>query len=135
MATAPSGTVANLLNRVNALRAEKGLAPLKLNDKLTAAAQRHSQDMANTGNIGHIGSDGSKASQRIRESGYGDGQCCENIYGGFATLDDAWEFWTQDPPSRDNLLTGYFREIGIGVATSAKGTYYTLTFGTAPGAP
>ena len=54
--------VVDLLNRTNALRAENGLPPFTLSAKLNAAAERHSQDMSNTGNIDHTGSDGSKAS-------------------------------------------------------------------------
>ncbi len=129
----PSAVVADLLNRINALRAQNGLAPYRLNDQLTAAAQRHSQDMANTGNISPTGSDGSTASQRIRESGYGEG-CCENIFGGLAgAAGDAVQYWMENPGPRDNLLNPQFLDAGIGVATSGTGTYYTVTFGSGPG--
>src|SRR5262245_23995909 len=77
---------AQILARINAVRQQNGLLPLDLNSQLTAAAQRHSDDMARTGNIDHAGSDGSTIESRIREAGYGHwrtfGLWGENIYGG-----------------------------------------------------
>ena len=132
---AQSDAVSDLLGRINTLRRQNGLAPLELNDALNAAAQRHSQDMANTGNVDHTGSDGSTPEQRIDAAGYAPRHTWgENIYGGgIATVDDAWSFWTNSSVHRGNLLNERYREIGIGVATSANGTYYTLTFGARPG--
>ena len=136
-ASAQSDAVFDLLGRVNALRRQNGLAPLELNDPLTAAAQRHSQDMANTGRVDHTGSDGSTPEQRMIAAGYGPALNAwgENIYGGgVATVGDAWGFWTTSSVHRNNLLSERYREIGIGVATtSANGTYYTLKFGARPG--
>ena len=135
-AAAQSDAVFDLLGRVSALRRQNGLAPLEANDSLTAAAQRHSQDMANTGSVSHTGSDGSTPEQRIVAAGYGPtlNAWGENIYGGgIATVDDAWSFWTTSPVHRNNLLSERYREIGIGAATSANGTYYTLNFGARPG--
>ena len=134
-ASAQFDAVSDLLNRINALRRQNGLAPLELNDALSAAAQRHSQDMANTGNVDHTGSDGSTPEQRIDAAGYAPRHTWgENIYGGgIATVDDAWTFWTGSTVHRNNLLNEHHREVGIGAAAGANGTYYTLTFGARPG--
>ena len=134
-AFAQSDAVSDLLGRINALRRQNGLAPLESNDLLSAAAQRHSQDMANTGSVDHTGSDGSSPEQRIDAAGYAPRSAWgENIYGGgIATVDDAWTFWTNSTVHRNNLLGGRYREIGIGAAASASGTYYTLNFGARPG--
>jgi uncharacterized protein YkwD len=116
-----------LFNRTNALRAQNGLPPYKLSDKLNASAQRHSQDMANTGNIDHSGSDGSTVRQRILDTGYEAQFTGENIYGGMATVDDAWNYWANDPPHRDILLNKLFTDIGISVVKGPRGTlYYTM---------
>jgi uncharacterized protein YkwD len=84
--SAQGDDVAQILGRINALRQQNGLLPLDLNSALTASAQRHSDDMARTGNVDHTGSDGSSIESRIRESGYGRwrdfGIWGENIYGG-----------------------------------------------------
>jgi hypothetical protein len=134
-AVAQSDTLFDLLNRINALRRQNGLTPLELNDALNAAAQRHSQDMANTSNVDHTGSDGSTPEQRIDAAGYAPRHTWgENIYGGgISTVDNAWAFWTGSVVHRANLLNERYREVGIGVVVGANGTYYTLTFGARPG--
>ncbi len=128
---------ADLLSRINSLRTQNGLLPLAASPQLTAAAQRHSSDMAATGNIDHVGSDGSTYDARIKAAGYGHwrgfGIWGENIYGGqSATVDVAWNFWINSQVHRSNLVNTRYREIGIGVGTSDKGTFFTLNFGAQP---
>ncbi len=136
-AAAQDSDVYQLLARINALRQQSGLLPLDLSSILTAAAQRHSDDMAHTGNIDHTGSDGSTIESRIRDAGYGHwrdfGVWGENIYGGqMADVDAAWNFWINSQVHRANLLNPRYREIGIGVGRSNNGVYYTLNFGAQP---
>jgi hypothetical protein len=137
-ASAQSDDAAQILARINTLRQQNGLLPLDLSGTLTASAQRHSDDMASTGNIDHNGSDGSTVESRIRDAGYGHwrdfGIWGENIYGGqMANVDVAWDFWINSQVHRANILKPRFREIGIGVGHGANGgTYYTLNFGAQP---
>jgi hypothetical protein len=136
-AAAQGDDVAQILGRINALRQQNGLLPLDLSSTLTASAQRHSEDMARTGNIDHTGSDGSSIESRIRDAGYGHwrgfGIWGENIYGGqMANVDAAWDFWINSQVHRANILKPRYREIGIGVGRSDNGTYYTLNFGAQP---
>jgi len=136
-AAAQGDDVAQILGRINALRQQNGLLPLDLSSTLTASAQRHSDDMARTGNVDHTGSDGSSIESRIRDAGYGHwrdfGIWGENIYGGqMANIDAAWNFWINSQVHRANLLKPRYREIGIGVGRSDNGTYYTLNFGAQP---
>ena len=136
-ATAQADPVADILARINALRTQNGLLPLALSDTLAASAQAHSDDMATTGNVSHTGSDGSSPDDRIRAAGYGHwrdfGIWGENIDGGQrATVDIAWNFWINSQVHRNNLLNTRYREVGIGVATSDQGTFFTLNFGAQP---
>jgi hypothetical protein len=136
-AIAQGDDAAQILARINALRQQNGLLPLDLSSTLTASAQRHSDDMARTGNVDHTGSDGSSIDSRIREAGYGHwrdfGIWGENIYGGqTANVDAAWNFWSNSQVHRANILKPRYREIGIGVGRSDNGTYYTLNFGSQP---
>jgi len=128
-----SGAVLDLFNRTNALRAANGLAAYRLVNRLNAAAQRHSDDMANTNNISHTGSDGSTVRQRVLDTGYGDWPVSENIFGGIATVDDTWDFWTTEPAHRDGLLSQQFRDVGISMVKGKGGAfYYTMVFGARP---
>lgn len=132
--TSPTGTsvttAANdLFQRINKLRVENKLQAVSLNAQLATAAQRHSQDMAKTGNISHTGSDGSTPEQRQRAAGYGGGTGEEAISGGRITVDDAWNFWTNDRPHANILLTPEYTVVGIAVVNVADRYYYTLVFG------
>jgi uncharacterized protein YkwD len=60
-----SGTA--VYNGVNQLRP---CAPLGADPRLTAAAQRHANDMLNHGVNGHTGSDGSSPQARVADAGY-----------------------------------------------------------------
>lgn len=135
--SAQSSDAAQLLARINTLRTQNGLLPLDVSSLLTTSAQRHSDDMAQTGNIDHTGSDGSTIDSRIRATGYGHwrnfGLWGENIYGGqMADVDAAWNFWINSQVHRANLLNPRYREVGLGVGKSDNGTYYTLNFGAQP---
>jgi uncharacterized protein YkwD len=134
---AQADLAAELLARINTLRVQSGLLPLAASSQLTAAAQRLSRDMAVTGSVDHTASDGSTMDARIRASGFGYwrgfGIWAENIYGGSAaTLDDAWTFWTTSQVHRANLLSPRYREIGLAVTTSEKGTFFAIDFGSQP---
>jgi uncharacterized protein YkwD len=118
-----------LLQRLNALRIQNGLPTVTLNSALTAAAQRHSQDMAKTGNISHTGSDGSAPEQRLRAAGYPGGAGEEAIYGGRAAVDDAWYFWTTDRGHANMLLKPEYTTVGIAVVSVGDRNYYTMVFG------
>jgi uncharacterized protein YkwD len=125
-----AGAEARLLDLVNALRAEKGLPAYRLNDALTAAALRQAQDMAARQNFSnHTGSDGSTPQQRIREAGYTGNLVSENIFGGQATIDDAWGFWSTDQFHLPNLISAQFTDTGIAVVRQGNFTYYVQTFG------
>nr|HID14442.1 CAP domain-containing protein [Anaerolineae bacterium] len=125
---------------VNQARLEEGLAPYGFSTLLTAAAQRHADDLAAHQIWSHTGSDGSTPKQRIAEAGYaawtwdgGELIAGENFWTGYGTIEDAMAFFLKDPPHRDNILSAIYREIGIGVATDTAGrNYYVLDFGARP---
>lgn len=124
-----ANTANDLLQRLNALRVQNKMKTVSLNSALTAAALRHSQDMAKTGNISHTGSDGSTAEQRMRAAGYTGGTGEEALYGGRATVDDAWYFWTNDRLHANILLNPEYTAIGIAVVNAGDRYYYTMDFG------
>jgi len=118
---------AELLRRTNELRQQNGLPPLTLDAGLTVLALEHSQYMAQNG-VTHIDGEGLSASKRILNMGY-NGRPTENIYGGLASIDDVWTYWSEDPPHRQNLLNPVNTLIGIGVFKAGPGVYfYTQDF-------
>src|SRR5205823_4873072 len=59
-----------VLEAINQYRGENGLRPYVLNTQLSAAAQAHTQDMADHHFCRDVGSDGSLLEDRIKASGY-----------------------------------------------------------------
>lgn len=125
-----AGAVAELLRRTNDLRQQNGLPPFTLDAGLSVLALAHSQYMAQNG-ITHSDANGQSPSKRLKSEGY-TGQPSENIFGGQASMDDAWDFWSTDPPHLTNLLSTANTIIGIGVYQSGAATYYTQDFARPP---
>ena len=126
----PVSSAANdILRRVNELRDANKKHPVTWNGQLAAAALRQSQDMAKTGNISQTGSDGSTFAQRDQAAGYTGGIGQEALYGGRASVDDAWYYWTNDRTSSNIFLTPEYTVVGIAVVNAGDRSYYTLDFG------
>ncbi|WP_093850591.1 CAP domain-containing protein [Streptomyces pini] len=120
---------ARVVELVNSERAKAGCAPLKANEKLTAAARAHSQDMADHRNMSHTGSDGSGPGDRIERAGYEWRTYGENVAYGYRTPESVMDGWMSSPGHKRNILNCSFQEIGVGLAQ--PGDYWTQTFGTA----
>ena len=75
--------------------------PLKLDDVLTQAAQRHAADLANTGTTSHTGSDGSTVTDRARAYGRPVG---ENLLTGDANLSHAMSRLLGSPGHCQNIM-------------------------------
>ncbi|MGD9619554.1 MAG: CAP domain-containing protein [Mycolicibacterium sp.] len=97
------------------------------NPQLTAAAQRHADDMLNNGTFSHTGSDGSSPQARITESGYGGATSTgEIVYwgtGSAGTPSAALDFWMASPGHRAIILNCAFTEAGF--ATARNGNLMT----------
>jgi uncharacterized protein YkwD len=78
---AADSEAALLVDRVNSFRAAHGLAPVALETRLSAAAQRHAEAMAASGVFSHDGPDGTLTERMVRV-GYAYMEVAENIGGG-----------------------------------------------------
>jgi uncharacterized protein YkwD len=117
-----------LVDRANAHRAERGVAPLAVSPTLTAAAEWKARHMAYYGYMEH--DDPAPpvrrtAFQRLEACGYpGQSLTGENIAAGYDTPASVMEAWLGSPDHRANLELPEFRAIGAGVARTDQGTYY-----------
>jgi uncharacterized protein YkwD len=120
-----------LLAAINQARQDKGLGALRVSNALAKSALGHSLSMAKHGFFAHEGLDGSPFWQRIRPryrpGAHGSWGVGENLLWASSRLSaqQALEMWLQSPPHRRNLLSGTWREIGIGAvhADAASGVY------------
>jgi len=128
-----------LLNRE---RARRGLRRLSLNRRLSRAAENHSRAMVRNNFFSHDSLSGADFIDRIRNVGYlnraSAWAVAENLAwgsGSRAVPAAIVRSWMQSPGHKSNILTGRYREIGIGVVpgapvrTSLPAATYTTDFG------
>jgi hypothetical protein len=124
--------VGELLVLINAERAAAGAEPLYLNERLTAAAQRHSNDMASGEFLSHVGSDGSQFWERTEDAGYVLTIGAQNVL----VREDsdamaAFEQWRSSAANFANMVNPDFREAGLAIAYAPSGdVYFTLLVAT-----
>ena len=107
---------AALLGQVNRTRAAYGVAPLRVDTRLTQAARAHSREMAATGRFEH----GSLA-DRIARFGVPGIRFGENLAwaaGTSASAKSIVDGWLASPGHRANLLSPAYRRIGLGELTT-----------------
>ncbi|OKI16372.1 sigma-70 family RNA polymerase sigma factor [Streptomyces sp. CB03911] len=120
-----------LVDLLNSERTKQGCAPLRVDPRLSEAAQRHSDDMAARGYFGHTDPDGVTAPQRITAAGYHWTTYAENI--GFGRDDAAVVVGElmNTPDHRAHILNCAFKDIGVGAHFGPGGPWWTQDFGAA----
>ena len=110
----------DIADRTNALRREKGVAALRVNDKLMQAAQVRADEIAASGVYSHTRPDGRK-SNTVTDSKY-TGENLHNISELYLeqqhkTLSEAVvELWSNSKAHADNMTSSRYGEIGVGLA-------------------
>jgi uncharacterized protein YkwD len=118
------------LDSVNAFRAENGLKPLVLDERLSRAAAMQSDAQAGRSRIGHYGSDGSTAKDRARRAGYPAKIASENVASGQKSFSDVLRLWKGSSGHRTNLLRPNVTAAGVAMAKNKNGrAYWTLVLG------
>ena len=114
----------DIIDRTNALRHQKGVAALRVNDKLMQAAQVRADEMAASGVYSHTRPDGRK-SNTVTDSKY----TGENIHSiselyleqQRKTLSEAVvNLWSNSKAHADNMTSSRYGEIGVGLARSVN---------------
>lgn len=118
---------------LNEARLDAGLPALAVDDRLVAAALRHSEDMASTGTLSHDGSDGSTHVERIQDAGYPRpfSEFVASVTGfGQHTAQTYVDLWLGSAVHRNILLDSDARHVGAAIVFDADGDgWATLTLG------
>ena len=121
------------LDLINNYRRKNGVGKLSLQNQLGAAAEHHSQDMANKNYFSHKLSNGDSPEKNIERFGYTNWSYVgENIAAGYETAKAVMKAWKSSREHDQNMRNKNFAEIGIGRAydkRSKYGWYWTTTFG------
>lgn len=122
----------NLQSSLNAIASATPEPPMAWNSDLAAAAQGHSQDMANTQVQSHTGSNGSSPEQRMEQAGYNNiASSAENAFAYASDVEEAMEAFLIDwgNPSdghRDNIqqpgvsAQNAYKDVGIGEVSTGN---------------
>jgi uncharacterized protein YkwD len=121
-----AGQAAQVVDLVNQFRDAAGCDPLKVDSRLTNAAQQYSTDMAQRNFFSHTSPDGTTFDQRIRAAGY-PSPAAENIAKGQRSAQEVMNSWMQSDGHRRNILNCRYATIGVGVDTN--GWLWTQDFG------
>lgn len=124
-----------VLQLVNAVRAEYGLAPVTFNAQLAAAAQGHANFIATEGIYSHYGVNGSTWQDRAQAAGY-PGWAGENLVGGTRLTPQQGVIWWRNSAIHfSNMLNPRWTEAGVGFAVGNGQNFYVMVFGTQNDAP
>ncbi|KAJ9090367.1 hypothetical protein DSO57_1003103 [Entomophthora muscae] len=116
-----------LLDAVNAERKKQNLTEYVMNNKLNAAAQKHSKYQSDSKTMSHTGEGGSDPSKRCQAEGYG--QCGENVAMGQKSVAQVMESWMNSPGHKANILSSMYTEFGA----ARVGDVWTQNFGSSGG--
>jgi uncharacterized protein YkwD len=105
-----------MFERVNALRAAAGCAPVIADPRLNTAAQKHADDMLARRYYNHVTPEGATPLDRAQEAGFSAGVIAENIAEGQFTVGEVMDGWMRSEGHRANVLNPKVTELGIGLA-------------------
>jgi len=114
LASPPKETAAELLRLHNSVRTEAGKPELRLNERLSSAAQRFAEFLSKARKYEHD-ADGRTPAARIEAEGYDWGTWSENIGWGTKEPADVMRTWINSEGHRVNIL-GEEKEVGFGIS-------------------
>jgi len=108
-------TSSKLIELVEQERVANNLSELKINAKLTEAAQEKAQDMLNNGYFAHTSPSGVTPWYWFDKVGYNYVAAGENLAKDFTDSEYLHKAWMNSPSHRANILNGKYDEVGIAV--------------------
>lgn len=117
-----------MLERVNAIRAERGLGVLTADARIEEAAREHTRYQAERRRISHEGAGGSSSAQRLTAAGYQWAMVAENVGAGYATASAMVDGWMGSAGHRRTILSADAVHAGVGYERGGGLTphYWTL---------
>lgn len=118
-----------VLNSTNTYRQQAGVSNLVLNEELTTAACARAVEMAYSGILSHTRPNGTDCFTILDDINYYSYFTCgENIAWGQTTPESATGWWRNSPGHYANMISSYFKKIGIGVCRLNGGYYWVQLF-------
>jgi len=129
VSTAPlealAGSEAELFDRVNQVRAQHDLIPLRGSTELAAVARAHAQDMARRGYLAHENPEGQNPLNRVQAAGVAGFRLLAENIGSSTVGGDRVEAivtgWMNSHDHRENVLNPAFNTAGVAVVDAPDG--------------
>lgn len=118
-------SISDLLKYTNNKREDNGVSTLRLNAKLSAAAEKKAQDMFRDGYWAHVAPDGTEPWDFILGEGYDYIYAGENLAKNFSTSKEVVEAWFKSPSHKSNLVGVNYDEVGFAVVNGVMDGYET----------
>jgi uncharacterized protein YkwD len=122
-----------VLDLVNAERSKAGVPPLRLESRLSTAAQNHAEDMLAREYFAHASPEGRTVLHRAATVWYELHRVGENIAHGQLSVEQVVKDWMESPEHRRNILDPGYIHMGLGLALgeTSKGfeVEWVQTFG------
>jgi uncharacterized protein YkwD len=115
-----------VVDLVNKARADNGCQPVRVDEKVTAAAVGYSSYMSDNNHFEHTSKEGVTFDQRIKNAGY-PLPGAENIARGQKNAQQVMDAWMESSGHRANILNCDLKVIGVGL--DLDGFYWTQDFG------
>ncbi len=122
---------AEVRQRINEIRQERGLNQLRDNFMLAQVARNYSQKMARKNFFSHTSPDGDTPAQRVRSAGIFYLVMGENLFKSTNVpkpVPLAVEGWMDSPGHRENILHPEYTQTGVGIWREGNTYYITQLF-------
>jgi uncharacterized protein YkwD len=115
-------TAANVLREMNGYRAEEGLPPLQLDERIHQAAEDRMRDMEDGQYWSHRAPDGRSPFVWLASHAYDYQSAGENLANGFETARLLVQAWMESQGHRANIMSTDYEDCGIAIIDgSTKG--------------
>ena len=121
-----------IVDAVNQIRTQNGLAPLQVNGQLVQMAHLQANNMATYNTMSHTiaGAPQPGLADRASFIGYNYSWLGENIAFNYSDVNSVMNAWMNSPDHRANILNANYTQIGVGITYSSSGQpYFCQDFG------
>lgn len=112
-------TSSQLTDKVNYVRKQNGLLPLRLNDKLSRAATQKANDMLQKNYWAHFSPTGTTPWFFINKNNYKYVYAGENLAKGYTNIDEVFSSWMNSESHKKNILSNNYKDTGFAMATGS----------------
>lgn len=108
-------TAENVVAQMNAYRAEAGLAPLRIDARITKAAEDRMRDMEDAAYWSHESPTGLSPFTWLMARDYTFEAAAENLASGFETVRFLVSSWMESPGHRENIMSPLYEDCGLAI--------------------